>query len=258
MTRSDDSYEVCGSGPHHVIALHGWFGDRTSYEGVTRWIDRAAFTFALLDQRGYGAARGAAGVFTVEEVAGDALALADGLGWDRFSVVGHSMGGKVAQRLAADAPERVRALVGISPVPASGAGLDADGLAFFTRARDEPAVRRAIIDGSTGERLPASWLEFMVAQSLAVSDDHAFGSYLPSWASDDFHEDVVGSRTPALFVVGRHDPGLSADVMRATVLKWYEASELVTLADAGHYAMDETPLQLVAAIEAFLERHGAA
>jgi len=78
-----------------------------------RWIDAGSFTYVLMDQRGYGDSRTADGACTVEEIAADAIVLADSLGWENFSVVGHSMGGKVAQRLVADAPERVTALAGV-------------------------------------------------------------------------------------------------------------------------------------------------
>ena len=246
-------YELHGSGPHHVIALHGWFGDRTSYRPLMRWIDAGSFTYALMDQRGYGDSRTAGGAFTVEEVAADALALADHLGWDNFSVIGHSMGGKVAQRLVADAPGRVTALVGISPVPASGAGMTDDVFAFFGGARDDAEARRAIIARTTGQRLPGAWLEATVRYSLECSAPEAFGRYLPSWSRGDFHEEVRDAGTPALFIVGEHDPELSADTMRATVLRWFKNARLVSFANAGHYAMDETPLDLVATIERFLD-----
>ncbi|MGV9310765.1 alpha/beta fold hydrolase [Streptomyces sp. NPDC003691] len=245
-------HEVHGHGPHPVIALHGWFGDRTSYTPLMRWADASAFTYALLDQRGYGAARSVPGRFTVEEIATDALVLADHLGWETFSVVGHSMGGKVAQRLAADVPGRLRGLVGISPVPASGAGLDETARELFTRAQDDPALRRAIIDRTTGERLPGRWLDAMVDHSLACSTREAMGAYLPDWAGEDFHQRVTGSPVPALFIAGRHDPELSAEVLRATVLSWFPDSRLTVLEDAGHYAMDETPLALVHLVESFL------
>lgn len=71
-----------------------------------------------MDLRGYGDRMQTAGEFTVDEVAADALAVADDLGWDRFSMVGHSMGAKFAHRVLLQAPDRVRALVGLNPVPA--------------------------------------------------------------------------------------------------------------------------------------------
>ena len=245
-------HELHGSGPRHVIALHGWFGDRTSYRPLMRWIDAESFSYALMDQRGYGDARAADGEFTVEEIARDAVALADRLGWEKFAVIGHSMGGKAAQRLVADAPDRISALVGISPVPASGAGMDDDVFAFFAGARDDADARRAIIARTTGGRLPAAWLDATVRYSLECSTREAFGRYLPSWSRGDFHQQLRDAGTPALFIVGEHDPELGADTMRRTVLQWFHDARLVSLANAGHYAMDETPLDLVALIEEFL------
>ena len=246
------AHELHGSGPRPVIALHGWFGDRTSYRPLMRWIDAESFTYALMDQRGYGDSRGSAGTFTVEEIAGDAIRLADSLGWEKFAVIGHSMGGKVAQRLVADVPGRVTALVGISPVPASGAGMDDDVFAFFAGARDDADSRRSIIARTTGGRLPGAWLDATVRYSLECSTREAFGRYLSSWSRGDFHQQIRDAGTPALFIVGEHDPEISAETMRNTVLQWFRNARLVSFPSAGHYAMDETPLDLVATVERFL------
>jgi pimeloyl-ACP methyl ester carboxylesterase len=245
-------HDVHGSGEHRVLALHGWFGDRTAFRAITPFLDESAFTYVIPDCRGYGAAQDVVGEFSTDEVAADAIALADHLGWDTFSVIGHSMGGKAAQRVVTLAAQRVRKLVGISPVPASGVPFDAETTEFFAGAATDPAIRRAIIDRSTGNRLPGRWLDTMVEQSLARSDVDAFAAYLPHWSTDDFHELVDGIPVPALGVVGEHDPDLAADAMHATWLKWFPRAELCVLADAGHYAMDETPLALVSVIERFL------
>ena len=245
-------HEVHGTGEHRVLALHGWFGDRTSFHGITPYLDESSFSYVFADCRGYGEAEHLDGEFSTEEVARDALALADQLGWDTFSLIGHSMGGKAAQRIVAMAPERIRKLVGISPVPASGAGFDPATAAFFATAAADPAARRAIIDNTTGKRLPARWLDAMIEQSLACSTAEAFAGYLPHWSAGDFHQLVEGNPVPALAVVGAHDPELSADVMRATLLTWFPNAQLCVIADAGHYAIDETPLALVSIIERFL------
>ena len=57
-----------------------------------------------MDYRGYGGMRDAPGSFTIDEIAADALALADHLGFARFSLVGHSMGGMAVQRVLSMAP----------------------------------------------------------------------------------------------------------------------------------------------------------
>ncbi|TDE57219.1 alpha/beta hydrolase [Nonomuraea mesophila] len=245
-------HDVTGSGPHHVIVLHGWLGDRTSFRKVRPYLDGDAFSYAFPDYRGYGEARDLTGDYSLAEISGDVIALADKLGWETFSLVGHSMGGTAMQRVMLDAPGRVRRLVGVSPVPASGVPFDEQSWALFSGSAEEPANRRAIVDLTTGNRLPGAWLDEMVAGSLAGSTVAAYRGYLDAWAKTDFHGEVTGSATPVLVIAGEHDPALSAGVMRGTWLQWYTDAELLTFADAGHYAMDETPLALVSAIERFL------
>ncbi|WP_129305924.1 alpha/beta hydrolase [Streptomyces sp. L2] len=248
--------EVHGDGAHKVFAVHGWFADRSAYAAVLPDLDRAAFTYALVDLRGYGEARDAAGSFTTTEAARDLVELADRLGWERFSVLGHSMGGSVAQRLLSVAPHRLRRIVGVSPVPASGLPLSGEQGALFTDAAHKAENRRAIIDFTTGGRRPAAWLDRMVARSLARSDAKAFRTWLDSWAGEDFRADVEGCEVPALAVAGELDPALSPAVLRQTWLAWYPRAGLTALPSAGHYAMDETPLELIRVVEDFLRADG--
>lgn len=245
-----------GRGSHKVIAVHGWFADRSAFDPVLPDLDQGAFQYALVDLRGYGEARGAAGAYTSGEGAADVLALADRLGWDRFSVVGHSMGASVVQRVLAAAGHRVRRLVGISPVPASGLPLPPQQWELFSSAAHTPENRRTIIDLTTGGQRPAAWLDRMVRRSLECSDPKAFRSWLDSWSGETFHAEVEGSAVPALAVTGALDPALTADLTRATWMRWYANSRLVELPSAGHYAMDETPLELIRAVEDFLRADG--
>ncbi|KND32698.1 alpha/beta fold hydrolase [Streptomyces acidiscabies] len=249
-------HELHGDGAHKVFAVHGWLADRTAYAPVLPDLDRSAFQYALVDLRGYGAARDAGGAFTTAEAAADLVELADRLGWARFSVVGHSMGGAIGQRLLAQVPDRVRRLVGVSPVPAAGLDLPPEQWTLFAEADRRPENRRAILDVTTGGARPAAWLDRMVARSLAVSDAKAFRAWLDSWAREDFHADTEGSPVPSLAVTGALDPALSAELMRATWLEWYPNAELYELASAGHYAMDETPLELIRVVEDFLRADG--
>ncbi|NGO72222.1 alpha/beta fold hydrolase [Streptomyces boncukensis] len=241
-----------GEGPHRVIAVHGWFADRGAYAGVLDALDRTAFSYVFPDLRGYGELRDTAGEFTTSEAAADLLALADSLGWERFSLVGHSMGGKVIQRVLTVAPERVRRMVGIAPVPAGALQFNEETRDLFAHADERPDNRRAIIDITTGNRLPAAWLDGMVRESARCSAPKAFRAWFGSWADEDFHDQVEGAELPVRVVVGAHDPELNAEAMRATWLAWYPRAELVELPCAGHYPADETPLELVRAMEDFL------
>lgn len=246
-----------GTGPHKVVAVHGWLADRSAYAPVLQDLDGTSLQYAVVDLRGYGEAKDAVGSYTTAEAAVDVLDLADHLGWQRFSVVGHSMGGAVAQRVVAAAPHRVRRIVGVSPVPASGVPMPPEQWELFASAAHTPANRRAIIDFTTGGGRPDAWLDRMVDRSLGVSDPKAFRTWLDSWAGEDFHTQVEGSTVPALAVTGALDPALSADMMRATWLRWFARAALVELPGAGHYAMDEVPLDLIRAVEDFLRADDA-
>ena len=247
-------HEIHGAGREPVVVLHGWFVGRTEFEPITPYLNGDAFTYAFADLRGYGEAAALTGTFSMTEVAHDVLALADHLGWERFSVVGHSMGGKAAQVIAALGSPRVRRIVGISPAPAESVNFDADTARLFARAVDDPSARRTIIDWSTGGRLPARWVDDMVRHSTESVTRQAFGGYLPSWAGEDFRDQVDGCTVPALAIVGAHDPDLNTLPIRRTWLRTLPNAELAEILEAGHYSMQETPLILVALIEEFLSR----
>ena len=81
-----------------VLVIHGWFWDHRVFTPIFDCLDAVKCTHAFLDIRGYGNSRKLSGEYNIAEVAADAIALADRLGWQEFHVVGHSMGGKAAQK----------------------------------------------------------------------------------------------------------------------------------------------------------------
>ena len=249
---------VIGNGARKVIALNGWFGNARGWGPMTACLDGGDFSYAFMDYRGYGARQGSGGPYTIAQMAQDALALADQLGWQRFSLIGHSMGGLAIQQVMADAPARVQALVALTPVPATGVPLDDAGWAFFSSAAKDVGARRAIIDLTTGNKLTGTWLDQMVASSLENADEEAFAAYLTAWAKTNILERVQGSRVPVLVVAGQNDPALGPDTCKATWLQHYPQARLEVIANAGHYPMDETPVLLATLIERFLREAVAA
>jgi pimeloyl-ACP methyl ester carboxylesterase len=243
---------MVGEGPQRVLTLHGWFGSSRGWGWLPELIDPDRFTYAFPDYRGYGDRRDVAGAYTIAEISEDVLAVADDLGWDRFSVIGHSMGGSAAQRVLADAPDRVERLVGISAVPAGGVPFDDQGWVLFDGAAASPANRRAIIDLTTGGRLSARWLDAMVQFSIEHSTVEAFGAYLSAWAHTDFVEEIDGNPVPTLVIAGEHDPALGARTMEQTWMRHYPNAHLEVVPNAGHYAMYETPVHLATLLERFL------
>lgn len=240
---------VIGDGPVKVLALHGWFGSATGWGALPGLIDTERFSYAFLDYRGYGARREEAGEHTLAEISADARALVDQLGWKHYAVLGHSMGGAAALRVWADAPEAVTAIVGVSPVPASGVPFDEEGWGLFDGAARDDGNRYAIIDFTTGNRNSPTWISQLVACSVSESTREAFGAYLAPWAHASFVEELPEPSIPVTVIVGEHDPALGADTMRATWLAQLPDCRLEVLANAGHYSMYETPVALVTLIE---------
>ncbi|HJQ47311.1 MAG TPA: alpha/beta hydrolase [Amycolatopsis sp.] len=251
----NEDYLRFGQGAHIVLGLHGWFGSAQAWKSLIPHLDGKGYTYVFPDFRGYGARKDIPGEHTIAEAAGDVLELADRLGADRFSLLGHSMGGSVMQWVYADAPDRVRALVGISPVPANGLPLDGDAWQLFTSAVDDPASRRAIIDFTTGSRRRDAWLDGLVQHSLQNSDKQAFADYLTAWAKTDFHERIEGAGVPVKVIIGENDPAVDEDVVFGTFGRWYPNFDLEVMPDAGHYAFEEIPVSVANAIELFLDEH---
>ncbi len=241
-----------GSGPHHVICLPGWFGSSTGWGHWPELLDGDAYTYAFTDYRGYGARKAETGDYTLDEIAADTLETADSLGWESFSLVGHSMGGTAMQRVLVAAPGRVTKMVGVSPVPSTGVPFDDQSHALFYGAPDSADNRRAIIDLTTGNRLSRRWLDSMVQHSLTQSSKESFARHLIAWAETDFGAEVTGTHIPVLVIVGENDPALGAPVMEQTYLQQYPNARMEIFGNAGHYAMFETPVALATSVESFL------
>ncbi|MDQ0474053.1 alpha/beta fold hydrolase [Labrys wisconsinensis] len=232
---------IVGAGPRRLLAIHGWMGDHRLFEPFLAALDPTRFTCALLDCRGYGRRRGEAGEWTVAAIAHDALALADGLGWDRFHGLGHSMGGMAVQRLMVDSPDRLQSAVLVAAVPASGARLGPERRALLLEAIETPAARRRLIDINTGGGCDDAFLDRLVRLSLSASRPDALKAYMDSWTGTDFAEEARGSRVPVLAVVGARDPGAAS---AQALPPLYPALTLRVMAGSGHYPMQEEPAVL--------------
>ena len=246
-----NTFHRVGNGPHPVLVLHGWFGDAHSFEQIEPWLSRKDFSYVFMNYRGYGDRKEAHGAYTIDEIASDALTLADELGFRNFSLIGHSMGGMAIERIATYASERVRALVAVAPVPCGGIRYDAATRRLLEDAARLLDNRRKIINLSTGGRLPSSWVEWKTAYSATHSSEEAFAAYFRAWADTDFSNEIAGLH-PVKVLVGEHDPTFNAGLMADTYLRRYPLATVDVLKNAGHYPMNETPLALVAAIESFL------
>ena len=116
------AYDRTGAGSA-VVLLHGWPGDRHDWRLVVPLLADAA-DVVVPDLRGFGDSdrhpvppdEG----YSAAAQARSVLGLLDELGLDDVVLAGYDIGSRIAQTLARQAPERVRALVVTPPVPGAG------------------------------------------------------------------------------------------------------------------------------------------
>ena len=145
-----------GSTGPKLIALHGWLDNALSFEPMFEHFGE--LQLACLDFPGHGESprRDDAARYHFDDYVFDVLAAADALGWDRFHLLGHSLGGAVASVLAASCPERVDSLSvieGLGPLTATPDKTTEGWRKAIHASRDRPrrvhADRAAAIDART-------------------------------------------------------------------------------------------------------------
>ena len=97
------------------LALHGFLDNAASYDKLApELLKIGASSVVCLDFAGHGKSDWRhSGVYYVVDHVADAVYAADALKWDKFSIIGHSLGGGVAQGVAAACPDRVLRVVSI-------------------------------------------------------------------------------------------------------------------------------------------------
>lgn len=246
-------YTQHGTGPQHVLVLHDWNGDHTTYDPILPYLDGSTFTYAFVDLRGYGTSRDIAGDYTVNEISEDCFKVADALGWRRFHVIGHSMTGMVTQRMAVDAPSRIRSAIAVCPISAAGSQATPENMRFLSGAIENDDTFRRLIKFMTGN-LSDQWAHAKLRQNRATVQRASAHGYLQMFATANFADEVKGLETPYLVVIAERDPGLNEAAMQKTFLAWHPNAELLVIRNCGHYPMQECPPYFATVIENFFRK----
>ncbi|CAA6606473.1 putative hydrolase or acyltransferase of alpha/beta superfamily [Rhodospirillaceae bacterium LM-1] len=243
-------HRVFGSGRKTVIFLHEWLGHHDYWMPLLPYLSKDKARWVLADLRGYGWSRNLKGDFSLDEAVGDVLALADHLKAKRFHVVGHSMGGLVAQAVAAAAPRRVASLTLVCPVPASGFAADKAALARMQKVLTDDRILRDAIHARTGNRLGEGWIARKSAIARKAGTRAAQRGYLNMFTGSDISGLVKGLDVPVRLIAGKHDlPFYGMAAQKKRFSKCFSNLDAVEISEAGHYPMLETPVRLAGLIE---------
>ncbi|WP_456788103.1 alpha/beta fold hydrolase [Cellulomonas sp. P5_C5] len=184
--------------------------------------------------------------YTAEDMVDDAVAVLDELGWDRAHVVGHSMGGVVAQRIALRHPDRVLSVVSSAALPSDVSGL---GVARYLRVGLLARLARTTFpDGRDGDIEASLAVARGVASPAYPFDETAAREWIERAVDSGPRDTKAQSRQigaqwhgprlrdlhrPTLVLHGEADPILRVAAGRATA-KAIDGARLVTLPGVGH------------------------
>ncbi len=149
-----------GAGGDPLLLVHGFTGAKEDFDDWLEPLADAGWHVVAPDLRGHGFSDkpGAESAYSLDLFTEDLLALVDHLGWERFRLLGHSMGGMIAQRLALACAHRLDAFVLMDTAPAGLAHVPADQQAaaqHVVRMHGMDALERALAGGAGPPRAAA-------------------------------------------------------------------------------------------------------
>lgn len=228
-----------GNANARLLFVHGWQGDHRVWDGVIAELD-PHYRCVAVDLPGSGASRDAGGPYTLERFSAGLLEVIEEHGLAPVTVVGHSMGAKVALALAADAPDAVKALVLIAPVPIGPAGFSEKGIEGLRATCDDDEKARRWLTRLFVPEPDAAALD-AVCEAASHTAADVKREALESWSSTDLSDAARSLHAPAIVIAPDGD---NVEMQRTKVADLLPNARLVTLAGAGHYAMFERPNEI--------------
>jgi haloacetate dehalogenase len=268
---------IAGRGPP-VLLLHGFPQTHYCWHLVAPELT-AGNTVVVCDLKGYGDSRSEGGGplgegYAKREMAAELVELMAGLGFERFAVVGHDRGGRVAYRMALDRPEVVQRLAVLNIVPTVDQFERMAGEAaieywpWFFLAQPPPFAERLVT--ASAEHFLRHTLDSMAAAPGLITPE-ATDRYLRALTPEmisaicadyraGFHIDRVidaedrdrGHKIgcPVLVHWGADEGSMSEGPLEVW-RRWAEAVEGAPLA-SGHFIPEEAPGELAASLRSFL------
>jgi pimeloyl-ACP methyl ester carboxylesterase len=243
----------------HLVFLHGLGGGHHSWDRQLPYFSARGYAAHAWDQPGYGHSPSVE-PYDFEQVTAALKRLIDSLGGEPVILVGHSMGGFVAQEACARFPRAIKALALGFTSPSFGGGSE-EFVRQFIAARVGP-----LDEGKSMQEIAAM---LMPAMRGPVSDPkglaHAQG--IMSEISPETYRKAVRLLTtfdrknelqsiavPTLLVAGSDDKTAPPTVM-GKMAKAIPGAEFVVLKGCGHLGPMDQPEEFNAVLESFLRRH---
>lgn len=247
-------YEIGGAGPP-IVLIHGIGGSGEDWGGVLPRL-AVACRVLTLDVRGCGRSAKPAGPYSAALWAADVAALLDHAAFTPAFVLGHSMGGAIAQRLLLDFPEKVRAVMLVSTsseVKETAAQFWEGQAAEIERDGLGPMIARR--QATYTDEYRAAHPEALAADArrLEFNEPRAYAAGARAMARYNFTAELRGVARPTLIVQGLDDkqtpPGGSVIMSRAI-----PGARLVMLEHCGHNVMIDQPDRFVELTLEFVEQ----
>lgn len=246
-----------GEGPL-LLFLHGIGGNKDVFDPQLPAFDDQ-WRAAAWDMPGYGESV-LQGEMTFEMLADSVAQLADDLGEEQFDLVGHSMGGMVAQEFVARYPGRVRRLVLAGTSPAFGKP-GGDWQREFLAARLQP-----LDEGRTPADFATELVETMfgnnkdqkamsrAALAMAALSPETYRAALNCIVTFNRLESLSSIACPTLLIAGSEDNNAPPKVVERMAQK-IAGAEYACMEGAGHLMNLEAADAFNGIVRDFLDRH---
>ncbi len=244
--------DISGSGATALLYLHYWGGSARTWRPVVDALPEN-YRHVAVDLPGWGASARPDTGYGLDDMADDVRGVIDTLGLDRYVLVGHSMGGKLAQVLAADRPAGLLGLVLVAPSPPLPLPLATAQRDAMTHAYDDAASIHATLDHVlTAGPLPPALRSQVVEDSLRGAP-----AAKRAWPHGAMAEDITDRArridVPVTVVSGELDRVDPPAAMLTHLLPFVPHAVLETVAGRGHLLPLEAPQAVAHAIRRFVD-----
>jgi len=246
--------EVHGTAEPALVFLHYWGGTSRTWRQVTAELE-GQFKTVAYDARGWGKSDKASTGYKMADLADEALSLVKALGIKQYVLVGHSMGGKVAQLAASRRPEGLLGLILVAPAQPTPRHNPEEMRQGQLHAYDNREnVLKAIASGRLTARSPSpEILEQIVQDSLSGSRE-ATMAYPMESILEDISPDVAKIKVPTILLAGELDQVDSIERHKTEVLAYLPNADFKIIKGSGHLIPIDEPVQLAREIANYVSQ----